>query len=72
MPSLQMEMSKRMGYVNATEVRSSDFDLAKGNTVDGVRTHVSSVREGDKDKDALREDNSCLDPWLSGHCGNGW
>ena len=34
-----------MGYVNATEVRSSYFDLAERNTVDGVRTHVSRASE---------------------------
>jgi hypothetical protein len=40
-PSLQMKTTKRM----ATEVRSSDFDLAKGNTVNGVKTHISRACE---------------------------
>ena len=31
--------------MNATEVRPSDFDSAEGNTVDGVRTHVSRASE---------------------------
>jgi len=36
---------KRNGYTNATEARSSDYDLAEGNTVDGVQTHVSRACE---------------------------
>ena len=55
-----------MGYVNATEVRPSDFDFGEGNTVDGVRTHVS--RASEKDEDAHHEDDGCLDHWLSRRC----
>jgi hypothetical protein len=44
-PSVQTETTKRMGYTNATEVRSSYFDLAEGNTVDEVRTVVSRASE---------------------------
>jgi hypothetical protein len=40
-----MKTMKRMGNVNATEVRSSDFNLEKGNTVNGVDTHVSRACE---------------------------
>ena len=37
----------------------------------GPDTRLSSVREGDKDEDALREDE-CLRSWLSRRCGSGW
>jgi hypothetical protein len=37
-----------MGCENATEVRSNDFDLAEGNTVDGFRGHVSRMCENRK------------------------
>jgi hypothetical protein len=43
--SLQMETTKRKGYANATEARLNDYDLAEGNTVDGVRSHVSRACE---------------------------
>jgi len=49
-----------------------DFDPRDGNTVDGVQTHLSSVREGDREDDALREDDDCPGCWLSRHCGMGW
>jgi len=38
----------------------------------GPDLRLSSVREGDKDEDALREDDGCLGSWLSPRCGNGW
>ena len=43
--SIELNLNTPMGYVNATEVRSSYFDLAERNTVDGVRTHVSRASE---------------------------
>ena len=38
----------------------------------GPDPYLSSVREGDKDEDALREDDGCLFSWLLRRCGNGW
>lgn len=54
---VQMETTKRIGY---GEYGGWGRDL-----------RLSSVREGDKDKDGLREDNGCLDSWLSWRCGKG-
>jgi len=39
-----MEMMKRNGYANATEARSSDYDLTEGNTVDGGLSSVLGMR----------------------------
>ena len=39
----------------------------------GPDPRLSSVREGDKDEDALREDDDRLRSWLSRRCGTfGW
>jgi hypothetical protein len=38
----------------------------------GPDPRLSRVREGDRDEDALREDDDRLRSWLSRRCGNGW
>jgi hypothetical protein len=40
-----MEKRKRKGYANATEARSNVYDLAEGNTRDGIQKHVSRACE---------------------------
>lgn len=34
--------------------------ILRGNMVEGVQTHVSSVRKGDEDENALHKDDDCL------------
>ena len=42
---MKIEKRKRRGYANATEARPNDYDLAEGNTRDGVQKHVSRACE---------------------------
>ena len=63
-PSLQMETTKRMTFVNAIG-KAKRFRFCGGEYGGwGPDVRLSSVREGVKDEDAHREDHGCLGSWL--------